>query len=199
MLVLMLKGGVVIWVILMCSIISIALIIERAFTFVYIDRKIIQRLPLIGKQALPEPADYKNEKMDPVFISIEDSLRDYEKSQISYKELETRMSHAGSHIIRGLEKNLFWLNIIASVAPLLGLLGTVLGMINSFRAIESMISSVNPSMIAGGIWEAMITTAAGLIVAFPSIVAYHYFQSKADDYSHAVRESLQYVLHRSTS
>jgi biopolymer transport protein ExbB len=78
------------------------------------------------------------------------------------------LSIIGTRQVREIEKGLSWLGLIATIAPLLGLTGTVTGMIKAFMVIASS-SSVSPSMLAGGIWEALITTAAGLLVAIPFI------------------------------
>ncbi|GAG69997.1 unnamed protein product [marine sediment metagenome] len=70
--------------------------------------------------------------------------------------------------------------MIANVAPLLGLLGTVFGMIKAFMQIEMLGGSVDPSSLAGGIWEAMTTTAAGLTVAIPALLFYNYFMGRVN-------------------
>jgi biopolymer transport protein ExbB len=67
------------------------------------------------------------------------------------------------------------LELIAAVAPLLGLLGTVFGMIEAFRALEQAGSQVDPSLLSGGIWAALLTTAAGLSIAIPTLMAFHWF------------------------
>jgi biopolymer transport protein ExbB len=86
---------------------------------------------------------------------------------------------AGRHVMHDLERYLNTLATIASISPLLGLLGTVTGMIRTFRAI-TVAGVGNPSAMAGGIAEALITTAAGLIVAIPALVAYRYLRGKVD-------------------
>jgi len=85
--------------------------------------------------------------------------------------------------VQELEKNIDILGIIAHVAPLLGLLGTVVGMIRAFMRIEELAGRVNASVLAGGIWEALLTTAFGLAVAIPSFVMYHYFNRRIDGYA----------------
>lgn len=92
-------------------------------------------------------------------------------------------SAVGPLMIQDLEKNIDILGIIAHVAPLLGLLGTVVGMIRAFMRIEELAGRVNASVLAGGIWEALLTTAFGLAVAIPSFVMYHYFNRKVDNYT----------------
>ncbi|MDF1628893.1 MAG: MotA/TolQ/ExbB proton channel family protein [Alcanivoracaceae bacterium] len=77
--------------------------------------------------------------------------------------------------IEGLRGGMRALELIAAVAPLLGLLGTVFGMIEAFRALEQAGSQVDPSLLSGGIWEALLTTAAGLSVAIPALAAFHWF------------------------
>ena len=67
------------------------------------------------------------------------------------------------------------LEVIAGAAPLLGLLGTVLGMIEAFKQLEMAGSQIDPSVLSGGIWQALLTTAAGLIVALPALIAWHHF------------------------
>ncbi|MCE8471205.1 MotA/TolQ/ExbB proton channel family protein, partial [Rhodovulum sulfidophilum] len=70
--------------------------------------------------------------------------------------------------------------LIAVIAPLLGLLGTVLGMIDAFQALQSAGAAADPADLAGGIWEALLTTAAGMAVAIPAAVALSWFESVAD-------------------
>jgi len=94
--------------------------------------------------------------------------------------LETVIVHATDEEVRGLSKYLQALATIGNIAPLLGLLGTVIGMIKAFMVIQQMGGKVNASVLAGGIWEAMLTTALGLSVALPTIVAHSYLISRVD-------------------
>lgn len=88
------------------------------------------------------------------------------------RDIEDAIDNAGKKEIFFLEKRMNWLATIAGVAPLLGFTGTVTGMIEAFMDIQSLQGNVNPSVLAGGIWEALITTAAGLIVG---LVAYGFY------------------------
>ena len=87
-----------------------------------------------------------------------------------------------SKSIKELEKHIDILGIIAHTTPLLGLLGTVTGMIRAFMVIEGASGRVNPQLLAGGIWEALLTTAFGLMIAIPSFIAYHLFNNRLDKY-----------------
>ena len=82
--------------------------------------------------------------------------------------------------LQGMRSGLRALEVIATTAPLLGLLGTVLGMIGAFRALQAAGTGADPSVLAGGIWEALLTTAAGMAVAIPATVALNWFESVAE-------------------
>ena len=92
------------------------------------------------------------------------------------------MGEAGGRELPFLEKYLQLLSTIAHICPLLGILGTVSGMIELFSDIQSQAGVIGPGELAGGIWEALITTAAGLAVAIPSLLAHNYFVSRVDGF-----------------
>ncbi len=88
------------------------------------------------------------------------------------QDIDDAIKNAGKREVHFLEKKMDWLATIAGVAPLLGFLGTVTGMIQAFQQIQTLEGNVNPSVLAGGIWEALITTASGLAVG---IIAYGFY------------------------
>jgi biopolymer transport protein ExbB len=94
------------------------------------------------------------------------------------KEIEDAIMSAGKQEAYRLESKMDWLATIAGVAPLLGFLGTVTGMIEAFQQIQTMEGQVNPSLLAGGIWEALITTAFGLMVGIIAYGFYNYLLTK---------------------
>ena len=102
------------------------------------------------------------------------------KPGISNKEIEIELGRLASREVRRREGWLRPLAVIAQLAPLLGLLGTVLGMIDVFLQLEGASSNVDPNMLAGGIWEALLTTAVGLTIAIPMSAAYAYFEGEVD-------------------
>ena len=91
---------------------------------------------------------------------------------------EAEISRIISIEIRNLENYLGGLEVVASISPLLGLFGTVLGMIKAFLNLEKAGSQIDPALLAGGIWEALLTTAFGLAIAIPALTAYHLFENK---------------------
>ncbi|MCU0559368.1 MAG: MotA/TolQ/ExbB proton channel family protein [Desulfobacterales bacterium] len=155
------KGGPLMWPILTCSVLALALIVVKALQFYVIRKKLAQGLESV--LARP-PAD----------------MAELIEGVASGKDRE-QLALIGTRQVRELEKGLGALGLIASIAPLLGLTGTVTGMIQAFMAIASHTGSrVEPSMVAGGIYEALITTAAGLFVAVPTHVALHFLEGRLD-------------------
>jgi len=96
------------------------------------------------------------------------------------EEMEKAMQRKSRSEIQHLEKNLWWIASIAAAAPMIGFLGTVTGMIRAFMKIQTLGGNVNASVLAGGIWEALITTAGGLLVGIPALILYNYFTGKID-------------------
>lgn len=86
------------------------------------------------------------------------------------------------------------LEVVATVAPLIGLLGTVLGMVEAFKAMELAGANVDPSVLSGGIWKALSTTAAGLIVAIPAFMIHSWFDRKAEKAAGVVQNDLEFFL-----
>lgn len=105
------------------------------------------------------------------------------------KNIETSIENVGKIEISRLEKNLSALATIAGAAPMLGFLGTVTGMIGAFIAIAQAEGSVSPKLLSSGIYEAMVTTATGLIIGLPAYVGYNYLVSKIDNIVHAMEYS----------
>ena len=102
--------------------------------------------------------------------------------------LEHAMETAGQAEMQRLEKNLSLLNSIAGIAPMLGFLGTVLGMIEAFRAMAHINTPITPKVLAGGIYEAMITTAAGLIVGILADASYKYIVTRIEKLTYRMGE-----------
>ncbi|SFD78165.1 MotA/TolQ/ExbB proton channel family protein [Roseivivax sediminis] len=95
-------------------------------------------------------------------------------------EAATRLENEAETRFARLERGLRFLDSVAQLAPLLGLFGTVLGMIEAFQALQEAGSQVDPSILAGGIWVALMTTAVGLVVAMPTALALSWFEARMD-------------------
>ncbi|MDP6624992.1 MAG: MotA/TolQ/ExbB proton channel family protein [Nitrospinota bacterium] len=115
------------------------------------------------------------------------------RSSYGIIEIERAIEGMGQHEASLLNSNLRMLGVVANLAPMLGLLGTVLGMIKAF-AVISRFGTGNPGLVASGISEALITTAAGLMVGIPALALYHYFRAKIDRFIFEMEEiSLQLI------
>lgn len=190
-----LKGGPLMWPILLCSIISITIILERFYRFYRARIKIPNIFSRVKKLVQNRKADDALElcKSDPSPIAYILAIGIHIRKR-SMEEKEKIISRAGSKMMRKLDKNLRGLAIIGNITPLLGLLGTVAGMIRAFMKIQELGGKVDVSVLAGGIWEALITTAAGLSVAIPTLVAYHYFEGRVDNIASQMKDAASEFL-----
>ena len=174
-----LKGGLLMWPILLCSIITIAIVIERYFVLrqasVNVPRFMIQIRELMKKGDIVEAINYCSEINSPLANIVRKGLSKY---QFGMERIKESIESAGKQEIYKLEKGLSVLATISGVAPLLGFLGTVTGMISAFMRIESLGGNASPSDLAGGIWEALLTTAFGLSVGIIAYLFYNYFVTR---------------------
>jgi len=177
-----LAGGKLMWAILACSIVAVAFVIERSMALrrqkVIDDEAFGETVRLLEAEGLESARSYVAENKTPMarvlwgVLTCADSPR---------AEMETVVEDAGARELWGLQRNAKPLGITSNVAPLLGLLGTVIGIIRAFSDVATEAGAIgNPKMLATGIYEALITTAAGLSVAIPAYLLYHYFRDKAD-------------------
>ena len=169
MLELLLKGGWLIWPIALCSVLALALTLAK---YLQLRQALAELKP--GPEALmaARPALYA-----PLLDAIAQGQND------------ARLSLVATRIIRELERGMGSLHLISITAPLLGLTGTVTGMILAFQTIAAAESQVSPSMLAGGVWEALLTTAAGLVVAIPTQVAHHYLDQRINEIALMLKET----------
>ena len=111
----------------------------------------------------------------PIAAIVEAALRYRSYTQ---DVVENKISLRGDQELKRLSKNLHLLELTGKIAPMIGLLGTVIGMVEAFRELSSVKGLVDPSLLAGGIWEALITTVAGLFVGIPALVFFHLYTNQ---------------------
>ena len=183
-----LSGGIIIWPIILLSIISFAIVLEKIWNLardIIVPKNLTENLiSLISKGSLSEKKIKKMSK-DSVLGSIFAQLvREKNKDK---SNLRLKAEEVGRFEVNRLEQYLSLLGTIATVSPILGLLGTVMGMINIFsNLLESNLGSVSP--LAGGIAEALVTTAAGLVVAIPTLIFFRHFSRTIENYSLELEE-----------
>lgn len=176
---LFLKGGVFMYPILFCSLLAVVIIVERflilrrstvdAGQFMMKLRSVLQRGNVM------EAINFCSKSEAPLANILRKGLTKYPEGHDRVREA---IENAGKEETFKLEHRLGILASVAGIAPLLGFLGTVTGMIEAFRVIEQLSGAVNPSDLAGGIWEALITTAFGLIVGIVAYGFYNYFVNR---------------------
>ena len=171
-------GGWLMWPILACSVIATAIVIERALTLrrgrIMPDKLVTRIWQLYRQGQLSEERIEEIREASPLGRMLAAGLINRDHSREVMKEA---IGDAGRHVIAQLERYLNTLGTIASVTPLLGLIGTVFGMIDIFGVIVNA-GTGNAAVLAGGISKALVTTAAGLSVAIPTLIFHRFFDSK---------------------
>ena len=184
------KGGPVMLILLGLSIISLTIILIKLIQFLKSDlhkiNKIEPALKLISQNKITEAKKILNNILHPASKIV---LVMLDSKNLSEEDTEDQISVEGEKELRNLEFLLKPLEVISNIAPLLGLLGTVIGMINAFSKLENAGSRVDPAILAGGIWEALLTTAFGLIVAIPALAAFYWLDGRVDK----TREEMRHI------
>lgn len=183
MLQLLIKGGPLMVPLVFCSVLALAIIIEKFITLRLIENR-SDRFIRKTRSIINGSEGNKIEKVLALCEMTSSPLSRILKAGIDRKdrsreELKEAIGDAGSSEIPYLEKHLKILGTIVTVAPLIGLLGTVMGMIKAFNVI-ALQGTGEPGALAGGISEALITTAVGLSIAIPSLIFYNYFMHRTD-------------------
>ncbi len=174
-------GGWLMWPIILCSIVALAIIGERIWS---LQKKYVSPTTLVeqidqwlARKELDHARIQLLAETSPLGRILAAGLINRERSRELVKEA---VEDTGRHVAAELERYLTTLGTIAAITPFLGLLGTVLGMIEMFSGISTQ-GVGDPAVVAGGIGQALITTAAGLSVAIPSVIFYRYFRGQVNE------------------
>ncbi len=185
---LFLRGGVVMYPILICSIVGLSIVLERLWA--------LRRKKVIPEDFLREIARYwsldsRDKAMDVCAgydVAISRVLRSgLIRFDSATEEIEHAIERTGAHEATLLSANLRILGVVGSLAPMLGLLGTVVGMIKAFNVISAA-GTGNPGLVASGIAEALLTTAWGLAVGIPALAFYHAFRNRVEKFVYDMEE-----------
>jgi biopolymer transport protein ExbB len=180
-----------------CSLVVLSLSLERSLALRrsrVIPRPFVRRFTECvedGQLSFEEANEICDEFDCPVAEVFQAAIKRWGRPML---EIEQAVMDAGDRVADGLKRFLRVFQAISNVAPLLGLLGTVLGMIESFDAMSAAAAGGNPESLAAGISTALITTASGLFVAIPAYLAYVYFGSKSDQYLNDIDRLCQRVI-----
>lgn len=186
------KGGIIVWVLAAYSIVALTLVIERFIHFMLMGRV---------------PADFEKRLRAGIQNGNTDSLMQVlkgpekvllqgmlEAGRDGVKDLGRVAIRLGSQELQRMERGFRTLSILGNTAPLLGLLGTIMGMIKAFMVIEQAGGRVDAQALAGGIWEAMLTTGVGLAVAIPVLLLLHVLEGMADRRAQSMRSCASVLL-----
>lgn len=177
------KGGPVVLILLGLSVIAVTIIILKVshFTFLRVGsaRKLDKILSHWEANQLEEAISLSQKQPRPIRTSLTGTMTALANGQpvASVREDATRLA---SNHLSSIRSNLRILDLISQIAPLLGLFGTVVGMIDAFHKLQAAGDQVNPATLAGGIWVALLTTAVGLAVAIPVSMALSWFDSRIE-------------------
>tara|TARA_B100000945_G_scaffold318101_1_gene322236 strand:- start:1458 stop:2108 length:651 start_codon:yes stop_codon:yes gene_type:complete len=173
------QGGFVMYPLLVCSIVAVSVVIERIIVL-FLNRsnyaEFVSDLEnKLTHSDISSCREWLQALSNPLAHVASCNLKHAELGQGIREEIVNR--EASEQIAR-LEKRINWLSIIGTLAPMIGLLGTVIGLVEAFYQIEQQGGQVQPGDLASGIWTALLTTVFGLIVALPTLAVYHFLDNK---------------------
>lgn len=195
---LLVLGGPVVAVLVVMSIVAMAITVLKLWQFwsvratrlINVERAV--KLKRLGKP-LEALACVQGDK-NPVAQTLAVALRGHIRGDLERDTIRAEAVRYGKRRVEAMRSYLRPLEVIASLAPLLGLFGTVLGMITAFQQMEAAGNQVNPSVLSGGIWEALLTTAVGLAVAIPTVAVFNWLERVAERTQIAMADAIQYVF-----
>jgi biopolymer transport protein ExbB len=193
-------GGTVMWILAGLSVIALAIILNKLWDFARVGvwrRDAVRRaLSEYGAGRDGAAVGALAAARDPVADVLRVALKGRQDEAIDDATVREEVARRGSAWLEGLRGGLRPLELIGTLAPLLGLLGTVIGMIDAFRALEAAGSQVDPAVLSGGIWVALLTTAAGLSVAIPAVAAHTLLERALEGLHHRMQDAATRVFSR---
>lgn len=191
-------GGPVTTLLLLMSVAALAIVIVKAVQL-FVERS---RNRMAIRQALQL---WQNDQQDDAIATIARAERGVASllrvamqgslsTTITDAQLREELQRLASDDIQRLRNHLRTLEVIATISPLLGLFGTVLGMIEAFRQMEQAGSQIDPSVLSGGIWQALLTTGVGLAVAIPTTLAHQWLDRRAEHHAHRIEDTVTQVF-----
>ncbi len=192
---LFIKGGRVMYALLVVSLIALAFIIERAITLLIKARlnplKFVERLKqVIEEEGIEAAKELCDKTPQPVAKILGAGLA---KVKLGKEVVEESISAAGAVELAFLDRGMIWLSMASTLAPILGFLGTVTGMISAFDAIAKA-GEVEPTIVASGISEALITTASGLAIAAPVVLFHTLYSAVINRYARDMEEAASVLV-----
>jgi biopolymer transport protein ExbB len=189
-----LKGGLMMYPLAACSLIALAVIIEKAVQYwgARTDRTQIEKVLQAARDGRFEQAEALcREESRPLARLFAAALAG---RSLPRADLENHLSRLGSSELKRLSQRLHWLELVGRIAPMLGLTGTVTGLTRAFRTVAALKQVADPSLLASGIWEALITTIAGLFIGIPALIAYHLYDNRLQSLAYEMKTSSEELV-----
>ena len=186
------KGGLILLILILLSVISISIIFFKFFQFLLLGQKNFTKLEnkIFSSKNLNDFMSTKSDLNNPFNNIIYFAAQMLQNPNLEKSQKIAEIKISSEKEIKRLESYLPSLEIISQISPLVGLLGTVIGMISSFNQLEIGGSTVDPAILAGGIWTALLTTAAGLVVAIPALISHYFFEKKIENFQNELNQLL---------
>lgn len=191
-------GGPVASILLVLSIIIVALALMKIWHFYWIQldsRQFIEPVLAYWRARQYEAAENKLSKSrSPIARVMETSMQLIRRKQCDLTITREEVMRVAANQLEATRSHLKSIEVIATLSPLLGLLGTVFGMIEAFKRLESAGTAVDPAILSGGIWEALLTTAMGLSVAIPAVFLLNWFERRIVRFQLAMEDAMTQVF-----
>lgn len=187
-------GGPVVWLLGIFSIVALTICLAKGWQF-FLLRPVpkatsTQALDLLEGGALPQAKSLVKGQRNPRVHVLRETLQLLDVADLPMDSMRTEATRIAKAVVERMGAYLRPLEVIFTLAPLLGLFGTILGMIEAFQAMEAAGSQVNPTVLSGGIWKALLTTAVGLAVAIPAILAHSWFERRVERHAAGIQNDL---------
>lgn len=192
------KGGPIVILLIILSVISAAVILLKIFQYwtAGLSRRqfVDPAIERIEAGDLEGALKIVSKPRTPLARAMAAGIKAKLRGDLRDEDVAAEIARVGAVELGNLQSYFRWLEIIGNVSPLLGLLGTVIGMIQAFQKLEAGGAKVDPALLSGGIWTALLTTAVGLVVALPAITALNLFEGKVDQVRLAMRDASARVI-----
>ncbi len=191
-------GGPVVMILVFMSVVALAIVLVKLWQFsrLQLSRRDASSeiLALYRQGAADEAVRQGEQQAHPASRLAALAIRGSRNEGLPVSAVREEVARVGAGYLAALRSYLRPLEVIAALAPLLGLFGTVLGMIKAFQALQDAGSRVDPSVLAGGIWEALLTTAVGLAVAMPVVAVLNWLESRIERAARDMEDSVTRVF-----
>jgi biopolymer transport protein ExbB len=191
-------GGPVVVILLIMSVVGLAVLLIKLWQFFYLGisrtRFLAGALQAWNNQDVKEMQRILQKSRNPIARVVERAAQVCNDPKMDQNTAREEVLRVASMHLADARSYLRVIEVIAALSPLLGLFGTVLGMIEAFQELEQAGNKVDPAILSGGIWEALLTTAAGLAVAIPAIIALNWLEQKVENFKLAMEDAMTLVF-----